>query len=104
MGPPFFYLFFEGNYRMEEKKQSGFTERSKDKFKRYVEEEIKKLFTGVLDYTEVAIDGADRFKALRSKILKLGNDAIRDISREIDNRYIVTYVSPAEDIIIVNKK
>lgn len=89
---------------MEEMKQLGSTDRSKDKVKRYIEAEITSLFAGILDYAEVAADSKDRYVAFRSKVLKLGNDTIRKIKKEIDDHYAVTYVPPSEDIIIVHKK
>jgi len=82
----------------------GHRERSKDKLKNYVDSEVKKLFKGVLDYAEVAIDSKDRWKALRSRVLKLSNDAIREITKELDTHYDVSYVNPpGEDIIVINK-
>lgn len=79
-------------------------DRSKDKLKRHIESSIKKLFTGVLDYTEVAIDNKDRWKVLRSRILKLSNNTIRDIFKEIDSRYNIDYDPPGEDILVVQRR
>jgi hypothetical protein len=79
-------------------------DRSKEKLKKYVQNEITKLFSAVLDYAEVAVDGKERYLNLRSKILKVGNDTIREIRREIDARYKVDYVPPAEDIILVKQQ
>jgi hypothetical protein len=78
--------------------------RSKEKVKKYIEAEIKKLFTGVLDYAEVAIDSKERWKVLRSRILKLSNETIREIFRELDARYAVSYIAPAEDVIVINQQ
>ncbi len=89
---------------MEDSVETSFEERSKDKFKRYVDAEITKLFTGILDYAEVAIDSEERWKVLRSRILKLSNDSIREIRKEIDERYTVSYRAPGEDIIVVKRK
>ena len=76
---------------------------SKEKFKRHIDAEITKLFTGVLDYAEVAIDSPERWKALRSRILKLSNDTIRDLKKELDSKYEMSCVI-AEDVIVVNKR
>lgn len=81
----------------------GHQDRSKEKLKKYIDLEVKKLFTGVLDYAEVAVDSKERWKVLRSRILKLSNDAIREISKELDLRYDVSYVPAGEDVVIVNK-
>ena len=80
--------------------------RSREKLKNYIHGEITKLFTAVLDYAEVAVDGKERYTNLRSKILKVSNDAIREIKREVDTRYGVSYIPPAEDVVVVrqNKK
>jgi hypothetical protein len=77
--------------------------RSREKLKKYVQGEITKLFSSVLDYAEVAVDGKERYMNLRSKILKVSNDAIREIKKEIDSRYSVIYNPPAEDIIIIKQ-
>lgn len=78
-------------------------DRSKEKLNRYIELRIKKLFTGVLDYTELTVDSEKSWQTLRSRILKLSNDTIRDIIREVDTRYDVSYVPHCEDVIIVKK-
>jgi len=36
-------------------------------------------------------------------VLKLSNDAIRVIKKEVDCRYVIEYVPPMEDIIIVRQ-
>lgn len=77
--------------------------RDREKLKDFIQSEITKLFSSVLDYTEVAVDGKERYMNLRSKILKVGNDTIREIKKELDNRYKVHYEPPAEDIIVVDK-
>lgn len=77
--------------------------RSKDKLKKFIQDEVTKLFSSVLDYAEVAVDGKDRYNSLRSKVLKVSNGAIREISKEIDSRYDIKYTPPAEDIIIIKQ-
>lgn len=76
---------------------------SREKLKKYIDEEIKKLFSGILDYTEVAVDSPERWKALRSRILKLSNDTIRGILKEVDTKYTVK-CDIAEDVIVINKR
>lgn len=78
-------------------------DRSKDKLNKFIDSRIKKLFSGVLDYTEVAVDSEFRWKALRSKILDISNSAMREISKELDDKYSVKYI-PNQDVIIINKK
>ena len=78
--------------------------RSREKLKKYVHGEITKLFSSVLDYAEVAVDGKERYMNLRSKILKVSNDTIREIKKEIDSRYYVAYQPPAEDIVVIKQQ
>lgn len=84
-------------------KEKVSTDRSREKLKKFIRGEVTKLFTSVLDFTEVAVEGKDRFMSLRSKILKVSNDAMRDIDKELDTRYSIEYVPPAEDVIIIRK-
>ena len=53
-----------------------------------LKDEIKKEITifmeGTLDLIQVAVP-EDRWKPMRSKILRLGNDCIRNLSHFIDN-------------------
>lgn len=80
-------------------------ERSQEKLKRYIEAEITKLFTGVLDYAEVAVDNKERWKALRARILKLSNDTIREMKKELETKYTINYTPVMSDeIIIINKR
>jgi len=80
-------------------------DRHKEKFKRYLEAEVTKLFTGVLDYAEVAVDNKERWKVLRARILKLSNDTIREMKKELDTKYTIAYTPVLSDeIIVVNKR
>lgn len=78
--------------------------KSRERLKKFVKDEITKLFSSVLDYAEVAVDGKERYANLRSKVLKVSNDAIREVHKEIDRRYSVNYIPPAEEVIIINQK
>ena len=82
--------------RMEEK-----LERSKHKLKRDIENEITSLFHQVLDISEVAIGDAYRYKSFRAKVLRFGNDAIRDVKKILDRNYTVEFVPTNEDIVEV---
>ena len=74
-----------------------------DELKAFVTKEVTKLFSSILDFAEVAVDGKDRYNNYRSRVLKLSNDAIRGILKEVDTRYIVEYVPPNEDVIVVKQ-
>lgn len=74
-------------------------DRHKEKMIKSISDEITVLFEKVLDYAEVAVPNADQYKKLRSKVLRVGNNCIRNISKEIQSRYVVKYDPPAETII-----
>lgn len=74
-----------------------------DALKLFISKEVTKLFSSILDFAEIAVDGKERYANYRSKVLKLSNDAIREMKKEIDLRYQVEYMSPTEDIIVVKQ-
>jgi len=86
---------------MSKSSEVGF--RDREKLKTFIHSEITKLFSAVLDYTEVAVDGKERYMNLRSKILKVGNDTIREIKKELDTRYVVKFDPQTMDVIVVDK-
>ncbi len=52
-----------------------------------IKKEITDMFDQILNYTSIAVVNKERYLALRGKILGLGNDCIRDIHKEIDDKY-----------------
>ncbi len=78
-------------------------ERSKEKLKKDIEKAITTLFDHVLDISEVAIGDPQRYKPFRSKVLRAGNDAIREAKKVLDMNYKVLYVPTAEDVIEVQR-
>jgi len=76
---------------------------SQAKLQDFIKGSITKMFEGMLDFSEVAVGEEKRYKALRSKILRLANDAIRNINSEIDNNYNVSYTNINEDIVKVGQ-
>jgi hypothetical protein len=74
-------------------------DRSKEKLKKEIKEEVTSLFEKVLDYAQVACPTPDTFKVLRSKVLRVGNDCIRNLQRKVDTRYDVEYTAVTEEII-----
>ncbi len=74
--------------------------RSRQKLDKLVEEEITKMFESVLDYAQVACPTPDTYKVLRSKILRVGNNCIRTVKKQLDH-YDVEYKATTEDIIEV---
>ncbi len=64
-----------------------------------VKDEITKFFETVLDFSEVAVGDEKRYKALRSKILRHGNDSIRRINSLVESDYNVEYRRIAQDVV-----
>jgi hypothetical protein len=74
-------------------------DKHKEKLNKTISDEIIALFEKVLDYAEVAVPNGDQYKKLRSKILRVGNNCIRNVTKEVNARYTVKYNPPAETII-----
>lgn len=74
-------------------------DKHKEKLIKSITIEITELFEKILDYAEVAVPNHDQYKKLRSKVLRVGNNCIRNISKEVVSRYSVEYEPPAETII-----
>jgi len=77
--------------------------RSKHRLKQEVKQRVTQMFSSILDYSEVAIGDAGRYKALRAKILTVSNDAIREIERVIDTDYTVEFI-PTNDVVVVKPR
>lgn len=73
---------------------------SRKRLQECVTKSITKMFEGVLDFSEVAVGEEKRYKALRSKVLRLANDAIRNINAEIEDNYDITFNGINEDIVV----
>jgi hypothetical protein len=74
-------------------------DKHKEKLMRAISDEVTTMFEKILDYAEVAVPNGDQYRKLRSKILRVGNNCIRNLGKEIDKRYDIKYVPPAETII-----
>ncbi len=77
-------------------------EKSKEKLILNLEEEVTRLFEQALDYAQVACSTQDTYKVLRSKILRVGNNCIRNVNK-IVQYYAVEFIPQSEDIIVVNQ-
>lgn len=75
---------------------------SKSKLEKEVKNEVTLMFESILDYTQVACSDPNTFKALRSKILRAGNDCIRAINNGLTD-YEIKYIAKNEDVIEVSK-
>jgi len=86
---------------MTDSREEQTLERSKEKFKRDLEKRIMKGIDEILDIAEVAIGDSQRYKPFRSKVLRAGNNAIRDLKNDLDRQYKVLFVPTNEDVIEV---
>ena len=80
----------------------GTNDRSREKLARELEDEITSLFERALDFAEVACSTKDTYKVLRSKILRVGNDAKRNIRKKMQH-YNVEFVAQSEDFIEIKQ-
>jgi len=79
-------------------------DRHKIKMDSMIKDEVTRMFEKVLDYAEVAVPNGDQYKKLRSKILRVGNNCIRNIQKDIEKDYIVKYRALSETVIEVIQK
>lgn len=77
--------------------------KSVDKLRREMASEVTKMFEVILDYAHVACPNQDTYKALRAKVLRAGNNCIRNLSSNLDT-YEIKYVATTEDIIEIKAK
>jgi hypothetical protein len=75
--------------------------KSREKFQKTVKEIHDKVAGQVLDLVDVSLGDEGKFKAIRSKILRLINDAGRLFQKELERHYVMEYVSTSEDVIVV---
>ena len=73
--------------------------RSKEKFKRDLEKRFTQGMEEILDYAEIAIGDVTRWRSFRSKVLRSGNNAIRDLKSDLEQHYKVLFVPTNEDVI-----
>jgi hypothetical protein len=57
-----------------------------ERLKAMIEKEITQCFQDMLDFAQVAC-AEGHYKALRSKVLRLGNNCIRNLKSWIDDNY-----------------
>jgi len=73
-------------------------EKSRERLLKEIEEEITTLFEQALDYAQVACATQDTYKVLRSKILRVGNNCIRNV-RKYAQHYDILFIPQSEEII-----
>jgi len=78
------------------KKDDNWAISSKKKLRASVEHKCKRIFVGALDLLDkeraIGNIGEEVFASLRARILNIGNDQIRNLRKEIDDRYNVEFI------------
>jgi hypothetical protein len=77
-------------------------DRNREKLGRDLDAQVTQMFEQILDYAQVACATPDTFKVLRSKILRVGNNCIRNQRKKLQ-QYDVKYISETEDVIEVKQ-
>jgi len=77
-------------------------DRSKERLLKDLESEVTKLFEQTLDYAQVACPTRDTYQVLRSKILRVGNNCIRNVRKRIQH-YNVEFIPQVEELIEVKQ-
>jgi hypothetical protein len=77
-------------------------DRNREKLARDLDAEVTQMFEQILDYAQVACATPDTFKVLRSKILRVGNNCIRNQRKKLQ-QYDVKYIVETEDVIEVKQ-
>ncbi len=77
-------------------------DRHTKKLKDLIKEEVTSMFEQALDFAQVACP-EPHYRPLRSKILRVGNNCIRNINSKIDSQYKIEFKATAEDIIQIQR-
>ena len=90
-----------------DKKENNWFDKSKKKLKASIRHKMKRIYVGVLDSLDKEradgkMDDAT-FRKLRSKILNMGNDQIRNMESELDNQYNIEFLNYHIDFKIIPK-
>jgi hypothetical protein len=77
-------------------------DRHTKKLKDLIKEEVTSMFEQALDFAQVACP-EPHYRPLRSKILRVGNNCIRNINTKIDSQYKIEFQATGEDIIQIQR-
>lgn len=88
-----------------EHKRDNWHDKSKKKLKASIRYRMKRIYVGILDSLDKEradgkLDEAT-FKKIRSKILNMGNDQIRNMESELDNQYNIEFLNYHIDFKII---
>lgn len=76
-----------------ELKTDNYSRGSKKKLTKSIVHKIKRTFVACLDAVEKELgEDSEEFKRIRRRVLGIGNDQIRNVETEIQERYNVEYV------------
>ena len=76
--------------------------RSREKFQKKIKEVHDRASGQILDLVDVSLGDEGKFRAIRSKILRVINDSGRLFHKELENHYIMEYISTVDDVIMVS--
>jgi hypothetical protein len=76
--------------------------KSREKFEKKIKEVLDRASGQILDLVDVSLGDEGKFRAIRSKILRVVNDSGRLFQKELEKHYIMEYVSTSYDVIEVN--
>ena len=77
-------------------------DRHTKKLKDLIKEEVTTMFEQALDFAQVACP-EPHYRPLRSKILRVGNNCIRNINSKIESQYKIEFKATGEDIIQIQR-
>ena len=77
-------------------------DRHTQKLKNLIKEEVTYMFEQALDFAQVACP-EPHFRPLRSKILRVGNNCIRNINKKLDEQYKVEFKATSEEVIEIQR-
>ena len=74
-----------------DRKDDNYSRGSREKLKASMRHKIKRTFVGALDAVEKEVDDRELFKKIRSRILSIGNDQIRNMEMELE-KYNIEFI------------
>lgn len=76
--------------------------KGREKFQKKIKEVHDRASGQILDLVDVSLGDEGKFRAIRSKILRVINDSGRLLQKELERSYTMEYVSTVDDVIVVN--
>lgn len=76
--------------------------KGREKFQKKIKEVHDRASGQILDLVDVSLGDEGKFRAIRSKILRVINDSGRLLQKELERSYVLEYVSTVDDVIVIN--